>query len=395
MNDNEETGIKNLNEYLAVIQIVSLLLLLIISSSLLPGEANKLPDNFKIITIGIWVIGLFFIYIIWIFFLGRRKRRINTKPSRLDILLSIIYFFLITAIIYKTGAHESPYKNIFLLLVVMHTLKFGTVFGAVSVIFSSIGIMLNDLIILKRISNNPYLEADIVLIGVLIITNWLLGSFIKMIEDDAVHRARLETIAEMAGEVAHEIRNPLVAVKGFIQLEGLKEESSLDKGVIKLLLREIQRIEEIIAEFLKLGEAYELKVTEIDLRVLFKRIKLMMKTQLGFKNIFIEIKVDEHVPLIKGDVMLLRQVFVNIVKKAFETVGNGGKVEISASYVNNEVKVEISANRKTRGPFLHAQKEKQAIGLTINEMIIEKHKGRIEVLTKSDGGLQFTVFLPA
>jgi K+-sensing histidine kinase KdpD len=99
--------------------------------------------------------------------------------------------------------------------------------------------------------------------------------------------------------------------------------------------------------------------------------------------------------VIKGDVMLLRQVFINIVQKTFETVGNGGRVEIRASYVNNEVKVEISANKKTRGPFLHAQKEKQAIGLTINEMIIEKHKGRIEVLTKSDGGLQFTVFLPA
>jgi signal transduction histidine kinase len=393
MNNNEETGIKNLNEYLAVIQIVSLLLLLIISSSLLPDEANELPDNVKIITTGIRVIGLFVVYIIWIFFFATVKTK--KKPNRIDILLFVFYTFIITVIIYKTGAHESSYKNIFLLLVVMHTLKFGTAFGAASVIFSSIGIILNDLIILKQISNNPYLEADIVLIVVLIITNWLLGSFVKMIEDDAVRRARLETIVEMAGEVAHEIRNPLVAVKGFIQLEGLKEESSIDKGVIKLLLREIQRIEEIIAEFLKLGETHELKVTEIDLRALFKRIRLLMKSQVGFKNIFFEINIDKYVPVIKGDVMLLRQVFINIVQKTFETVGNGGKVEIRASYVNNEVKVEISANKKTRGPFLHAQKEKQAIGLTINEMIIEKHKGRIEVLTKSDGGLQFTVFLPA
>jgi len=264
-------GKKDINDFISVLRLISILLLILILLILLKSffyENAILEFNFfsiilRTIIMGVGFILLFITY--KLIFIIQNTDIKKLPDNAVDIVIFLMSFFIIAFFNYQVGNTENLYNILFLFFIAAIAIKFGIKYGMASLIICSVAVIFSNMLNRAPITVDFCIEADLLTIIVLILFSWLIGKFITFLDEEVVHRTRLETITELAGKVAQEIRNPLVPIKGYIQLEKGKNNSSIDSEVLDLLLFEVNKIEDIITEFLKLGENQPLKLTKIDL----------------------------------------------------------------------------------------------------------------------------------
>lgn len=123
--------------------------------------------------------------------------------------------------------------------------------------------------------------------------------------------------------MAHEINNPLTAMKGFMQL--LKStENENNQGYINIVSSEIERIESITTEFMVVAKPQVLKIKPNDISVLMDQVLILLQPQALMNNIQIRTDFIPGIPLIPCEGNQLKQVFVNILKNAIESMPTGG-----------------------------------------------------------------------
>jgi two-component system sporulation sensor kinase A len=212
---------------------------------------------------------------------------------------------------------------------------------------------------------------------------------------------KLAVVGELAAGVAHEIRNPLTSIKGFLQF--LKPHTD-DKKYFDLMLSEIDRIESIINEFLLLAKPHTVKFTENDLSVLLTDIMTLMEPQMSLRNIQIELDIEPELPSIYCERNQLKQVFINIIKNAMEAMPEGGHIRIQCRrYGNEKIMLRfidegcgIPKERlsKLGEPFYTMKEKGTGLGLMVCYKIIENHKGKIEIESEEGKGTTVNILLP-
>ncbi|PEW82793.1 PAS domain-containing sensor histidine kinase [Bacillus cereus] len=210
---------------------------------------------------------------------------------------------------------------------------------------------------------------------------------------------KLAVVGQLSTAIAHEIRNPLTAMKGFMYL--LKStENKNNEYYIDIVLSEIERIDSITNEFMVLAKPQALDIKTNDLNVLMRQIVMILQPQAMMNNIQITTEFTSDTSFILCEGNQLKQVFINILKNAIEASPIGGEVLIQIEYIPDINQVNIRfidygcGIEKERLPYLgepfYSIKENGiGLGLMICYKIIEKHQGKIFI--ESEVGKETTV----
>lgn len=223
-----------------------------------------------------------------------------------------------------------------------------------------------------------------------------------------IQAEKLASIGKLAATIAHEIRNPLTSVKLNIQkvLEDDRLEA-MEKEHLAITQEGIGQIEKFVKELLNFTRVSGLQLARFPVSQILEESVKMMVDSFRQKRIAIERKVDEGLPevLVDGDKM--RQVFLNVLRNAYEAVDQNGKIIISAALAGNgqakKIRVRISDSgcgipdkdwENIFEPFFTTKSSGFGLGLANARKIVEQHKGVIRVVKKRSAGTAFEILIP-
>lgn len=215
---------------------------------------------------------------------------------------------------------------------------------------------------------------------------------------------KMNAIGQLAASVAHEIRNPMTVVKGFLQIFKTKKElSDEEQAFIKLMIDEMNRAETIINDYLSLAKPDMENMERVDgVSLANKAMDLMNSFAMMSKNIQLETKIEEQV-FVNGNRSELNQVLINILKNGIEAMKDGGTLSLrvyrEGSFGVFEIKdsgIGMSKGELERlGTAFYSLKEKgTGMGLMVCYQIIERMKGKIDVVSEKGKGTTFTISVP-
>lgn len=211
---------------------------------------------------------------------------------------------------------------------------------------------------------------------------------------------KLAVVGELAAGVAHEIRNPITSIKGFIQLI---QQGSIKPEFFDIIFREFNRVEDILKEFINLAKPQEIQLKKANLKTVLKDVEILLESEANLKNVQISQEYIQPLPQILCDINQIKQVFINLVKNGIEAITNGGILKIQGSIQNENVLLKIvdngigiSEERLSRlGEPFYSNKEKgTGLGLMLCFRIIREHNGTITVKSIENQGTTVEVRLP-
>ncbi|WHY31978.1 ATP-binding protein [Cytobacillus firmus] len=212
---------------------------------------------------------------------------------------------------------------------------------------------------------------------------------------------KLALLGQMAAGIAHEIRNPLTSIKGFVQLF---KSSSQKEEYFDIVLSELDRINGIVGEFLVLAKPTADIFEKQDLTKLISEVILLSNTQSILNNVEIKVENNLHSPMIHCEKNQLKQVFLNIIKNAIEAMPDGGQLTIKVmKKTGNTITIQfidqgvgISEDRipSLGEPFYTTKEKGTGLGLMICYKIIENHNGRLTIESKVGEGTKMEIELP-
>jgi signal transduction histidine kinase len=217
-----------------------------------------------------------------------------------------------------------------------------------------------------------------------------------------VKSERLAAIGELAGMVAHDLRNPLAGVKNAAYFLRKKNSVVLDESgrlMLSTIDRSVDHADKIIGDLLEYSRDVKLNVSE-------QNPKALVCIALQSLNIPDSVKVvdnTEETPLVMVDVVKMQRVFSNLVKNAVEAMPSGGVLEIgsrvnggSVEFVFSDTGVGIPQEIADRlfAPLVTTKAQGMGFGLAICKRFVEAHSGEIAVKSMPDLGTTFTVSIP-
>lgn len=226
----------------------------------------------------------------------------------------------------------------------------------------------------------------------------------KLELEERLHKSdTLTVIGQLAAGIAHEIRNPMTALKGFIQL---LEDSMTSQNAMyfQVISTELNRIDTIINEFLILAKPQSIAFERRSLVDIMQETVHLLSAHALLYNIQFDLYFEENLPEIVCEVNQLKKVFINIIKNGIEVMEQGGVITISVRQTANE-HLQIAIKDQGPGipkeklrhlgePFYTTKDRGTGLGLMVSYRVIEEHGGYIVVDSKENLGTTFHIHLP-
>ncbi|WP_438432192.1 PAS domain S-box protein [Gorillibacterium sp. sgz500922] len=221
------------------------------------------------------------------------------------------------------------------------------------------------------------------------------------IHEQAVNSDKLTAAGGLAAGIAHEIRNPLTAIRGFIQL--------MKNGTVKeefhdIILSELSRIDTIIRELLILSKPHEISFTQTDLYSMLDHVVTLINTQAILHGVEIEQICGTEPVQLHCDVNQIKQVLINLLKNAIEAMPGGGRITVethpagakSVQILIKDQGVGISPEDLEKiGQMFYTTKESgTGLGMMISHEIIRNHGGRMSLRSAQGVGTTVEIILP-
>jgi len=222
------------------------------------------------------------------------------------------------------------------------------------------------------------------------------------------HADKLVTVGELAAGAAHEIRNPLAAIRSTVQY--IKKDLPDDKQVlVDGIIEEVDRIDKIIKGLLSFSRTSELHIEVLDLHNVLEQTLSLLDSELKNRDIKVVREYRLLDPNIHGDGAQLKQVFLNVLLNSIQAMEKGGRVVISTSVTPNRADfvnillsdtgpgIPASSLPRVFDPFYTTKENGTGIGLSISYGIVSRHGGEIEIRSASDSddhGTNVVIDLP-
>jgi PAS domain S-box-containing protein len=221
---------------------------------------------------------------------------------------------------------------------------------------------------------------------------------LKALEAQAELRHRLSSLGEMAAGMAHELRNPMAVIAGYMKILSKKADPSL-VHVVDSVAAEVAVMDRIIADFLYFARPTELTLSPVDLDQLIRKCVAVIAGE----RKDIRVKVDtENIPPVTGDEILLRQAFTNLIQNAVDAMPQGGDMEFGFTQKGDVLEISVSDSGhgipetirdKIFLPFYTTKDRGTGLGLAITHTIVMSHRGSVTVESGAKG-TTFRVTLP-
>jgi len=266
-----------------------------------------------------------------------------------------------------------------------------------------------------KFNRDVYFHEDIELLGTLANQTAIAIENAKLYEDlkkskSYIQRAdRLASLGTLTAGLAHEIRNPLVAIKTFTQLLPERfEDEEFRNHFLNIASSEVDRISSLINELLEFARPSDPKLEFEDINGILDGMILLVSTESKKKHIGVTKSFSNDLPPIKIDREQIKQVFLNILLNAVDATPEDGKIRVGTrSFVKPGgepyIQVEFTDNGKgipkeyleeIFNPFFTTKDKGSGLGLSITNQIVQDHHGYIVVESELDKGTTFFVNLP-
>jgi signal transduction histidine kinase len=231
----------------------------------------------------------------------------------------------------------------------------------------------------------------------------------KLLEDKLRDLERRAILAEMAANLAHEIRNPLNLINltadhlGHEYMPSDEERKKSYAELIAALKAEVQHLNKMVGEFLVIGRPSRLKKSRFSLAELFDQLLVIVKQQLVAKQIALNINGDPALE-IKADIEQMRLVFLNLILNAIEAVNVSGVISVNVmsadlgsiliQLVDNGPGIAEENLERIFDAYFSKRPGGTGLGLALARRIIEEHGGTIKAGNSAAGGAKFDIVLP-
>jgi len=226
---------------------------------------------------------------------------------------------------------------------------------------------------------------------------------LRALESELRRVDHLASLGTLAAQLAHEIQNPLAAMRGSAQLLGGEvRDGSSSQRLSTILVRESDRLTKLVEEFLQFARP-PAPVTRLEsLGKIAAEAMEMLRADPLSAGINVELRTAEAPAHVDAD--QIRQILLNLIRNALAAVGRAGKVRVSVAQFGAECQIRVwdSGGRipesdlgRIFDPFYTTQKGGTGLGLSITHSLVRAHGGKIQVTSSPEHGTEFLVSLPA
>jgi PAS domain S-box-containing protein len=227
----------------------------------------------------------------------------------------------------------------------------------------------------------------------------------RRVEQQLFESEKLAATGRLAASIAHEVNNPLEAIKNALYL--MQSDSGLEKNArfLEIARKETERVSHIIRQMLGFARQPG-EVDWVDVNQLLEETLVLLEKKLKQSKIRLVREFDQHLPMIRARADQLRQVFLNLIINAQQAIHNEGEIRITTAPYEQALQPSILIQMSDTGvgiseddqarifePFFSTGKKGTGLGLWVTQDIVRQHGGRIEVVSEVGKGTVFNLIL--
>lgn len=351
------------------------------------------------------------------------------KHDTLQVCFQIFFdLLLITALVYISGGLQGSFYFLYIFEIIAASIvlskRAAYLTAALSAIFFGVlvdlmyfrivphfGLESTMEISLGQVINSIFIAWSAFFLVAFLMNN-LTGSLqkardeLRLAQKELEIKNRLAAAGELSARLAHEIRNPLAAISGSVQV--LKDESGLDrehKKLMDIIVEESKRISHSIEQFLNLASPVKETFSSIDLSDILKETMVLFQSSGELDgNLHVEGNYKSTSIPYYGNVNQFKQLFWNIIKNALKAMPEGGtltvdfsrekKGQIQLRFTDTGIGIAREKMEKIFEPFYSGFEDGKGIGMTVIRRIVDDYKGRIKVSSEPDKGTEIVITMP-
>lgn len=329
------------------------------------------------------------------------------KPPKIELVMRFLYLFIAGKLLIETN---NPSVQIILVLpTVIMALRYPLKYTIITA-----GMTTGVVLVNAKIYN--YYEFDYLFLFICFI--WVIGFLVnasmeveRQVQEERrklQEKENLAAIGQMAAGIAHEVRNPLTTIKGFVQLldryNGVKDPSIL-KDYLTMIDKEIDRVNSLLKDFLLYAKPSKPELCLSNINDTIEDIRVLMEAQCTSKGITMIKAFVEDLPDIYCDKNQIKQVIMNIALNAIDAMQDSEQKELKLETIRDYkyvyIKIKDSGSgisqdklRKIFNPFFTTKESGTGLGLSVCYSIIDNHHGIIKVKSEEGKGTEFIICLP-
>jgi signal transduction histidine kinase len=222
-----------------------------------------------------------------------------------------------------------------------------------------------------------------------------------------IQSEKLAALGEVVASITHEIKNPLVSIGGFARrLDRHFQESSPEKKYMRILIKEVKRLESILNETLAFSKEPSTSFALHPLNRIIEDTLFILEGEFQERNISITKELAQNLPPLFSDPQQMKQVFLNLFVNALQAMGKDGHLTVQTSVQLRDERTVLQVEVTDTGggirleildnifnPFFTTKHDGTGLGLSIAHKIITQHRGEIEVINHPGVGATFLIRL--